>query len=500
MKIRLLVSVCTLIFMVVLPFSSEGVKRKKSVPRLDEKIAAAKLIEDFAVLREALEKVHPSLYLYTSKEKFDELFDVTIKSFDKPLTRKEFYLRVAPVIEMVKCGHTYFDFSPVLLNQLSREEGLFPLPVFFLNRKAYVDFENEDIPLGAELISINQQPMEEVLAKLLPYLRSDGYNQTMKYRMLADEFALHYRLVFGVSKVYQIEYIPFGKTEPVTIKLPALSGSKLQKRLVNRHSARGKFKDFEFKWLDKNVGLLTINSFDFGLRKKGRQRYREFLKDTFEVIREQVEAKHLIVDVRFNEGGYIGHDATLFSYLAQEPFRENESAIARLIDIPLEKYQDKKEFFKGVEKAIEKSLAKEFKKAPDGLFHLIDEKNKLSQPKRFGFTGHIYILTSGWTHSGGAVVCSMALNNDNVTFIGQETGGGHEYYTAGNMVLYTLPNTLCQVEVPMILYRNKIPENSFPKGSGIVPKHQVVQTQKDFISGNDTVMQFALELIRKSKP
>ena len=47
---------------------------------------------------------------------------------------------------------------------------------------------------------------------------------------------------------------------------------------------------------------------------------------------------------------------------------------------------------------------------------------------------------------------------------------------------------------------NEIPEKSFPKGSGIIPKHRVVQTQKDFISGEDTVMQFALELIRKSKP
>ena len=75
MKIRLLVCVCTLIFIAGLPFSSEGAKRKKPVPRLDEEIAAAKLREDFAVLREALEKAHPSLYLYTSKEKFDKLFD-----------------------------------------------------------------------------------------------------------------------------------------------------------------------------------------------------------------------------------------------------------------------------------------------------------------------------------------------------------------------------------------------------------------------------------------
>ena len=126
-----------------------------------------------------------------------------------------------------------------------------------------------------------------------------------------------------LAKQYQIQYIPFGKKEPVTVELPALSGSKLQKRLVNRHSAKGKFKNFEFKWIEQNVGLLTINSFDFGLRKKGRQRYREFLKETFEAISEHVEAKHLIVDVRFNEGGYIGHDATLFSYLAHLESQQN---------------------------------------------------------------------------------------------------------------------------------------------------------------------------------
>ncbi len=94
---------------------------------------------------------------------------------------------------------------------------------------------------------------------------------------------------------------------------------------------------------------------------------------------------------------------------------------------------------------------------------------------------------------------SMALNNDNVLFIGEETGGGHEFYTAGNMVLYTLPNTQCQVEVPMIRYQSNSPENAFPKGSGIRPHHCVTQTREDFIKGTDTVMQFALDLIKAKK-
>ena len=499
MKIRFLLIALPTLFLTGFYFSSEAAKRKRTVPKLDEVFAPEKLREDFRIVREAMEKAHPGLYLYTPKEKFDGIFEETAKSFIKPLTRREFYLRVAPVVEMAKCGHTYFDFPPKLLNHLNREANLFPLPIFFLNRKAYVDLKGGKVPLGAEVIAINGRPMTEIIAKFLPYIRSDGFNQTMKYRMLADEFALHHHLVFGVSEEYEVQYIPFGKKEPLRSKLQAIPGTKLQKSLVDRHSAKGKFKNFQFKWVDEEVGLLTVNSFDFGLKKKGRQKYRGFLKETFDEINLRTEAKDLIVDVRFNEGGYIGHDAAFFSYLALQPFRENESAVAKVIDIPLEKYQDKKEFFKGVEKSIEKSLVKEFKQGSDGLFHLIDEKNKVNRFKKQGFRGNIYILISGWTHSSGAVVCSMALNNDNVTFIGQETGGGHEYYTAGNMVLYTLPNTQCQVEVPMILYRNGIPEKVFPKGRGIVPKHRVVQTQEDFISGKDTVMQFALELIHQSK-
>ena len=192
----------------------------------------------------------------------------------------------------------------------------------------------------------------------------------------------------------------------------------------------------------------------------------------------------------------MGNDSLLFSYLTQKPFREAKTVIAKTLDIPLEDFLDKKEFFRGVEKAVEKSLNKEFVRNDQGILRMIDEKNKIHKPKAIAFDGSIYILISGWTHSGGSVLCSMALNNDNVVFIGEETGGGHEFYTAGNMVLYTLPNTQCQVEVPMIRYQSNSPTNAFPKGIGIRPHHSVTQTREDFINGTDTVMQFALDLIK----
>ena len=129
---------------------------------------------------------------------------------------------------------------------------------------------------------------------------------------------------------------------------------------------------------------------------------------------------------------------------------------------------------------------------------MLDEKNREWKPRKTAFDGHIYALISGWTHSGGVVLCSFLLNNDNVTFIGEETGGGHATFTAGNMVLYDLPNTRCQLEVPLIQYENYRGDRTFPKGSGVRPDHPVAQSQKDLIANVDTVMEFALELARKT--
>ena len=66
------------------------------------------------------------------------------------------------------------------------------------------------------------------------------------------------------------------------------------------------------------------------------------------------------------------------------------------------------------------------------------------------------------------------------------------------MVLYDLPNSMCQLEIPLILYENYRGKKTFPKGSGIRPDHKVTQNQKDLINNVDTVMAFALQLARKT--
>ena len=64
-----------LIFIAGMSFSSEGAKRKKPVPRLDEEITAAKLREDGVVFREALENVDKLAEMKVLLQKLRESHD-----------------------------------------------------------------------------------------------------------------------------------------------------------------------------------------------------------------------------------------------------------------------------------------------------------------------------------------------------------------------------------------------------------------------------------------
>ena len=476
--------------------SANAAKRKNALPppSLQQTFAPEKLKEDVKVLRQALEAGHPGLYLYTSKKEFDLHFEQVKRAFDRPLTLREFYLKVAPLVEKVYCGHTYFDLSPKLLNALRKEAPQFPLPVSFLNERAYLDHAKTEIPLGAEITAIDGTPIKEILEKLLPQVRSDGYNSTMKYHILAEDFALRYFLSFDQKETFRVNYIPFGSDEIIQKKIPAISGKKLEGRMLQRHSEARKRRKYKLSSLEKGIYLFSMNTFDFGLNKKGRQKYKGFLRDNFRELEENDDVQCIILDLRQNDGGFVGNDAQLFAYFAQNPFRNFRLAQTITMKIPVKEHLARDQF----PKMLEKIFDKEFKASEDGRFSMIDQKNRRWNPKKTAFDGQVYVLISGWTHSGGVVLCSYLLNNDNITFIGEETGGGHATFTAGNMVLYNLPNTGCQLEVPLIQYENFRGGKTFPKGSGIQPDHKVSQSQKDLISNVDTIMEFALELARNS--
>jgi len=317
----------------------------------------------------------------------------------------------------------------------------------------------------------------------------------MKYRQIADEFALHHYLHFGETTKFQVTYRPVGEKNVLKKLLNPIPGKELEKLIAERHSDKGRMRKYKLKLVEKEIALLTVDSFDFGVNQKSRQRYRQFLKDNFDALEQNKEIRSLVLDLRRNEGGYVGNDSRLFSYFARQPFWDAQSIEAISQKIPQQEHLAKFQF----PRMIEKQLARDFRKDETGRYFMIPDKNPEIKPRKKVFDGKIHVLISGWTHSAGAVLASQFLNNDNVVFIGEETGGGHAAFTAGNMMLYDLPNTRCQLEVPLLLYRNNPGLRKFSKGSGVQPDHPVTQTQEDFIRGVDTILEFALKMAAHSK-
>ena len=78
---------------------------KKYNERLLTPISTEKLKEDVDFTYKILQKNHPDLYGYISKEKLDFKFDSLKTTIKKPLTSSEFYQKLAPVISEVRQGH-----------------------------------------------------------------------------------------------------------------------------------------------------------------------------------------------------------------------------------------------------------------------------------------------------------------------------------------------------------------------------------------------------------
>ena len=85
----------------------------------NKKYRIDQLKADFRQFRDILQSTHPRLYEYTSKEKFDFLFDSLYNTINYKMTEREFQYFLTPIIGKVHCSHTKLLPSKYLAENLS---------------------------------------------------------------------------------------------------------------------------------------------------------------------------------------------------------------------------------------------------------------------------------------------------------------------------------------------------------------------------------------------
>jgi C-terminal processing protease CtpA/Prc len=217
---------------------------------------------------------------------------------------------------------------------------------------------------------------------------------------------------------------------------------------------------------------------------------KKFFNNSFRALKQN-KIGHLIIDIRSNGGGSVNNSTLISKYIASNKFKLADSLYA---------VKDKSPYQRYIKDNFWTKLFFFFftKKKKDGLRHFgYYERHYFRPKKRNHFNGKVYILTGGNSFSASALFASALIKQDNVTVVGEETGGGAYGNSAWLIPDVTLPETGVRFRLP--LFRLVI-DKSVPKtGKGVQPEVSSLPTVEVIKKNTDFKAEKAMELIKKDK-
>ena len=467
-----------------------------------DKLTKEQVMEDYSILKNILTQGYPSLYEYTSRSEWDSLFTNFENEKIKTIKRNnDLYKSITELTDYARDGHLI-----VMRPQLTSIPKLFPLLLKIIDGKFYTDTDDFGIPIGAEIISVNNISATELRNRFLKYAPSDGYNTSKKDRQIEREFGILHFYEFGTKYSYQIEY-KTSTNEGVTKNIESQSFENISGRFVNRNSyflvyhnasnkaqfvknTIGKKEPFVYFIDSVNTAVLTMNSFQLDV-----ENFQSELKVIFKNINRK-KAENLIIDIRQNEGGYPLNSINAFSYIAHRPFKQQHSSSVTTSSLPEVNHSQNLVNGYTYETFFEKYYQNASKEENERVA-ITDENESLMIPNKKRFKGKTYVLIGGKTFSAGS---SFALfcKNQGIILVGEETGGGYYTQTGGYPIIYTLPNSKIKILISFVKISRYTKDRTVKHGSGIVPDIEMTLTSKDLIDGKDSQLDYVVKRIHEN--
>jgi Peptidase family S41 len=465
-----------------------------------KKFAPEELKSDFDLMKDMLEKFHPSVYWYTPKDSMERIFAFYRSAITDSMTEQQYGFKIlAPVITSVRCGHTSFNYS----KKYSKAMQGIRLPSFPLNLKVWSDSmmvignlnkKDSVIKRGMLVNNIDGYSVNDITSIMFRYLPTDGYAQNINYIRLSNSFPYYHRNIFGLKKTYTVTVTDSAGISR-NIQIPVfdpmadtLNKVKPEKRKKTEKPGRQDRLNMQRSLnLNNETGsaVMELNTFDGGANLES------FFKRSFKSLHKN-NIHNLVIDIRSNGGGRVNNYARLARYIRKTPFRVADTAYA------MKKSFGKYGKYFSTRTLNSLALGLFTSKRSDGLRHFNYWENHEFKPKKkYFYNGNVYVLISGPTFSASTLFAQTIKGQDNIVLIGEETGGGG-HGNNGLMIPYvTLPKTKMRVRMPLF---RVVQFNHPPKdGRGVVPDIYVPPTSKAVLSFTDLKMQKALELIREEK-
>lgn len=148
-------------------------------------LTPAQAASDVALLRRAMETIHPGLYRYVPKADVDAGFARLEALARQPISTLALHREIARLVASIHCDHS----KPELPNAIEswRQSNASHLPFRFRLIEGRMIVLSGALPKGAEITAINGRPVPQILNAVAPLVAYDGDTDQAVTVKIADQ-------------------------------------------------------------------------------------------------------------------------------------------------------------------------------------------------------------------------------------------------------------------------------------------------------------------------
>jgi hypothetical protein len=486
------------------PLAAQNADPARYTPRL---LSADQATRDVALLRRALETVHPGLYRYSEKPAIDAAFARLEAAAAAPITELAFHAEIARLLAAIHCDHTKAEMPEALDDFRTNNPTHLPLRFQLIEGRMIVvsnDGQAGAPPAGSEVLAINGMPVPALLLQLAPLVSYDGTTDQAIAAKLADDsdlmgddFNENYPALFGFPDSWQIEWKPAGGARATTATLQPIRFAQWTTLTGPGAKYRSEFYNAITWRMNGTTARLGIDTF---VNYRNPVQATAFLGGFFAAMKDE-GTDHLILDLRKNGGGSEDVSVALGRYLIDRPFTWAKPTRYKAV-----RYDDLPQYFEtwGDREARFNPRLDAFIKTADGWYDRVpvlgggtvsdgDSAFEQQPITDLAFRGRLTILSGPRNGSGATRTIAQLKEKTGATVVGEDSAGSAEGPTSGSIFLMKLPASGIKVRIPEAWNRTAIA--SFVPGKGIAVDQLVVPTVADFEAGRDRTIAVAQGLL-----